>query len=94
MEVSSFLVILKHSFFIKTNLETLIWTSLRWNISLASINLVSLEKTINSYFLFVCSFSNSEDLFENPLADEPDYRLRVIYALPSVKIFDRHGMHV
>ncbi|EAR89471.2 hypothetical protein TTHERM_00157880 (macronuclear) [Tetrahymena thermophila SB210] len=30
------------------------------------------------------------DLFDNPLADEPHYRLRVIYAMPSVKVFDRH----
>lgn len=37
----------------------------------------------------LCSFST--DLFENPLADEPHYRLRVIYAMPSVIIFDRHG---
>ncbi|KAL4502458.1 hypothetical protein ABPG72_012045 [Tetrahymena utriculariae] len=30
------------------------------------------------------------DLFDNPLADEPHYRLRVIYAMPSVKVLDRH----
>eukprot|EP00825_Cyclidium_porcatum_P038495 TRINITY_DN4488_c0_g1_i3.p1 TRINITY_DN4488_c0_g1~~TRINITY_DN4488_c0_g1_i3.p1 ORF type:complete len:413 (+),score=95.67 TRINITY_DN4488_c0_g1_i3:169-1407(+) len=30
------------------------------------------------------------DLFENPLHEEPNYRLRVIYALPQLQILDRH----
>ena len=30
------------------------------------------------------------DIFDNPLSEEPNYRLRVIYALPWIKILDRH----
>jgi hypothetical protein len=30
------------------------------------------------------------DLFNNPIAEEEDYRLRVLAALPSLEIFDRH----
>lgn len=28
---------------------------------------------------------------ENPVAEEPNYRSRVIIAIPSLKILDRHG---
>ena len=31
------------------------------------------------------------DLFGNPLAEELDYRLHVIYKLPTLKLLDRHG---
>jgi hypothetical protein len=30
------------------------------------------------------------DLFKNPLAEEPNYRLRIIYELPWLKLLDRH----
>ena len=30
------------------------------------------------------------DLFGNPLAEEPDYRFRLIHAMPQIKILDRH----
>jgi len=30
------------------------------------------------------------DLSDNPVAEEPNYRLRVICAIPSVKVLDRH----
>jgi Leucine-rich repeat (LRR) protein len=30
-------------------------------------------------------------LFGNPLAEEPEYRSRVVCAIPSLEIFDRHG---
>lgn len=30
------------------------------------------------------------DLFGNPLAEEPDYRLKIIYLMPQVKTLDRH----
>ena len=32
----------------------------------------------------------SLDLFNNPIAQEDNYRLRVLAALPSLEIFDRH----
>ena len=31
------------------------------------------------------------NLFGNPIAEEPEYRSRVIYTLPSLEIFDRHS---
>lgn len=30
------------------------------------------------------------DLFGNPLAEEPDYRLKIIYNMPQIKVLDRH----
>jgi hypothetical protein len=30
------------------------------------------------------------DLFGNPLAEEPDYRLKFIYLMPQIKTLDRH----
>jgi len=35
--------------------------------------------------------ANKEDLSENPVAEEPNYRLRVIWAMPSLQVLDRHG---
>jgi Leucine-rich repeat (LRR) protein len=32
----------------------------------------------------------SLDLFDNPIAEEDNYRLRVLSVLPSLEIFDRH----
>ena len=29
-------------------------------------------------------------MFGNPLAEEPDYRLKIIKAMPQIKILDRH----
>lgn len=37
------------------------------------------------------SFLKNLNLFGNPLAEEPEYRNRVIYSLPSLDIFDRHS---
>ena len=31
------------------------------------------------------------DLFDNPIAQEPEYRLFVIQACPAVKLLDRQG---
>ena len=36
------------------------------------------------------SFLKNLNLFGNPVAEEPEYRPRVIYVLKSVEIFDRH----
>ena len=30
------------------------------------------------------------DLYDNPVAQEPNYKLRVLYALPTLEIIDRH----
>ena len=36
------------------------------------------------------AFLQQLDLFGNPLAEEPDYRLKIIYLMPQVKTLDRH----
>jgi hypothetical protein len=38
------------------------------------------------------SFLRKLDLFDNSVADEPDYRLRMIYHCPQVEILDRTGV--
>ncbi len=37
------------------------------------------------------SFLKNLNLFKNPLAEEPEYRYRVIFALSSLENFDRHS---
>jgi len=34
------------------------------------------------------------DLFGNPLAEEPDYRLKIIYLMPQILTLDRHVVTV
>jgi len=41
-------------------------------------------------FLSRFAFLEQLDLFGNPLAEEPDYRLKIIKAMPQIKILDRH----
>ena len=41
-------------------------------------------------FLQKFSFLEQLDLFGNPLAEEPDYRLKIIRAMPQIQILDRH----
>ena len=36
------------------------------------------------------AFLQQLDLFGNPLAEEPDYRLKIIYLMPQIKTLDRH----
>jgi len=38
------------------------------------------------------AFLKKLDLFDNPVAEEPDYRLRLIYQLPQVEILDQHSV--
>ena len=45
----------------------------------------------NLEFLKFFSFLEELNLFDNPLAEEPEYRSRAIFALPSIEILDRHG---
>ena len=46
----------------------------------------------NLEFLKYFSFLEELNLCGNPLAEEPEYRFRTIYALPSVEILDRHSI--
>ena len=41
-------------------------------------------------FLQKFSFLEQLDLFGNPLAEEPDYRMKIIRAMPQIQILDRH----
>ena len=40
------------------------------------------------------AFLNQLDLFGNPLAEEPDYRLKIIYLMPQIQTLDRHVVTV
>jgi len=44
-------------------------------------------------FLSKFAFLHHVDLFGNPLAEEPDYRLKMIYHMPQIKVLDRHRMY-
>jgi len=50
-------------------------------------------RNLDKNLLILCEFSflKNLNLFGNPLAEEPEYRNRVIYKLPSLEIFDRHS---
>lgn len=57
-------------------------------VLLASGNqLRNLEKQLIVLTKF--GFLNKLDLFDNPCAEEPDYRLRIIYHMPQVETLDR-----
>jgi len=45
-------------------------------------------------FLKNFSFLKQLDLFGNPLAEEPDYRLKIIHAMPQLYVLDRHRITV
>lgn len=40
------------------------------------------------------SFLKILNMFANPIAEEPEYRSRVIFALPSVDVLDRHSKNI
>jgi len=44
------------------------------------------------HILEKASFLKNLDLFGNPLAEEPDYRLRMIYKVPQIVLLDRSGV--
>jgi Leucine-rich repeat len=48
----------------------------------------NLDKFIG--FLQKFAFLTQLDLFGNPLSEEPDYRLKIIYSMPQIQILDRH----
>lgn len=61
------------------------------NTLLASNNQIrNLEKQLE--ILTRLSFLKKLDLFDNPVAEEPDYRLRMIYHVPQVELLDRQGV--
>jgi Leucine-rich repeat (LRR) protein len=49
-------------------------------------------RDLDKFLEFMENFAFLEqlDLFGNPLAEEPDYRYRIIYHMPQIKILDRH----
>lgn len=49
-------------------------------------------RDLDKFLEFMENFAFLEqlDLFGNPLAEEPDYRSRIIYHMPQVRILDRH----
>lgn len=55
---------------------------------IGSNRLRNLDKFIT--FLSKFAFLEHLDLVGNPLSEEPDYRLKIIYAMPQIKILDRH----
>lgn len=58
---------------------------------LASNNQIrNLDKQLR--FLSKLNFLKKCDLFDNSIAEEPDYRLRMIYHAPQVQILDRVGV--
>ena len=50
--------------------------------------LKNLDKVLN--YLKQFSFLKNLNLFENPIAEEPEYRPRVVDTLKKLEIFDRH----
>ncbi|KAF4794238.1 leucine rich repeat containing 72 [Turdus rufiventris] len=64
------------------------------SITVSEIKIQDLTFLIKNYYLTELYLNNNEltdisDLFQNPLAYDPDYRLYVIYFLPSVQLLDR-----
>ena len=55
---------------------------------LANNRLRDLDKFLEKLTKF--AFLQQLDLFGNPLAEEPDYRLKIIYLMPQIKTLDRH----
>lgn len=50
---------------------------------------------LGNYYIMIVLFHlliKKKDLFGNPLAEEPNYRYKIVHFLPQIKIFDRHGI--
>ena len=54
--------------------------------------LKNLEKVLSNLKQF--SFLKNLNLFGNPVAEEPEYRPRVVDAIKSLEIFDRHKIGI
>ena len=53
-------------------------------------------RNLDKFLVFLSKFAFLKhlDLFGNPLAEEPDYRLKIIYAMPQIQVLDRHPVTV
>lgn len=64
------------------------------------LNLLHLEENrlsnLDKFLKFLSRFAFLEylNLSGNPLSEEPDYRLKVIKAIPSLKVLDKHIISV
>mmetsp|Transcript_6760 Transcript_6760/g.11349 ORF Transcript_6760/g.11349 Transcript_6760/m.11349 type:complete len:175 (+) Transcript_6760:246-770(+) len=58
------------------------------NLLISNNRLRDLDKFLEKITKF--AFLQQLDLFGNPLAEEPDYRLKIIYLMPQIKVLDRH----
>ena len=50
-------------------------------------------RNLDKFLTFVQSkfaFLKELDLAGNPLAEEPDYRLKIIHSIPQIELLDRH----
>jgi len=49
-------------------------------------------RNLDKFLVFLSKFAFLEhlELVGNPLSEEPDYRLKIIYHIPQIKILDRH----
>lgn len=55
-------------------------------------HLRNLDRLIEKLAKFTCL--ETLNLYGNPCAEEPYYRLKVIHAIPSLRVFDRHDVTV
>jgi hypothetical protein len=62
------------------------------SLLIANNKLRDLEKFLAILKKF--AFLEKLDLFGNPLAEEPDYRMKVIWEMPQLKVLDRHPITV
>lgn len=54
-------------------------------------------RNLDKFLTFLSSkfaFLEELDLFGNPLAEEPDYRLKIIHTMPQIKLLDRHTVTI
>jgi hypothetical protein len=51
-------------------------------------------RDLDDFLKFLANFQYLQqlDLFGNPLAEEPDYRLKIIKNMPQIKTLDRHAV--
>lgn len=49
-------------------------------------------RDLDSFVEYLQKFAFLEqlDIFGNPVAEEPDYRFKIIRAMPQIRILDRH----
>jgi Ran GTPase-activating protein (RanGAP) involved in mRNA processing and transport len=49
-------------------------------------------RDLDKFLLFLKKFAflKQVDLFGNPISEEPEYRLKLIYYMPQLEVLDRH----